>query len=200
VSRRVARLARGVPLALPRLVRASDGRPAALATSVTLLDDGERLRVAFECEDPEPRATLLNRDGPLWEEEVVELFLAPGRSTPKRYYEFEINPLGTVFDAIVDSPRGDRRALRVDPSWDCPGLTARAEVDGASGLWRAELGVPWRSVAADSSVSAWRLNVYRVDRPAAAAPEFTAWSPTWAAPADFHRPAHFGILLRAGIE
>lgn len=195
-----ARLARGVPVALAPLVRATDGSPPALATRVTLLDDGERLRVALECDDPEPWATISRRDGPLWEEEVVEVFLAPGRGAPRSYYEIEVNPLGAVFDARIDCPHGDRRALRVDSGWDCPGLTAHVDVDRERGLWRAELGLPWRSLAADSTSVEWRLNVYRVDRPRGGDAEYSAWSPTRVTPADFHRPARFGYLTRAGIE
>ena len=166
------RLVRGVPLALPPLVRATDGAPPARATRVTLLDEGERFRLEFDCEDPEPWATLTARDGPLWQEEVVEVFLAPGHATPKSYYELELNPLGAVFDARVECPHGDRRGMRVDPGWDCAGLVTRVAVERARGAWQAAVGVPWRSLAA-ADVAEWRLNVYRVERPRGGSPPST---------------------------
>lgn len=193
------RLERGVPLALPPLVRASDGAPPARATRVTLLDDGEQLHVDFDCDDPDPWATLAQRDGPLWQEEVVEVFLAPGRATPNRYFEFELNPLGTLFDARVECPNGDRRGLAVDSGWDCAGLAARVAIDRPAARWRAGLAIPWRGLAAGARVAEWRLNVYRVERPRPGDAEYSAWSPTRVAPADFHRPARFGYLTRAGI-
>ena len=40
----------------------------------------------------------------------------------------------------------------------------------------------------------WRGNFYRIERPHDAEPEFSGWSPTMTDPADFHKPAYFGIL------
>ena len=61
-----------------------------------------------------------------------------GRKTPSRsfsrptnrlttYYEIEVNPLGALFDARVESPGLSRASMRVDPAWDCPGLEARVD-------------------------------------------------------------------------
>ena len=192
----------GHPLEL-RLCEAVAGGEPRLATRATLLDRGDALVVRFECADPEPRARYRRRDEPLWEEEVVELFVAPGEATPTRYYELEVNPLGAVFDAIVDSPHGDRREMRVDPGWDCPGLEAGAEIDSAAGLWRALLVVPWAALDLDGErAETWRLNLFRIERPRDGAtgrdgaPEYSAWSPTLVAPADFHRPARFASIRR----
>jgi hypothetical protein len=177
------------------LVRAIDGGAPRLATRLALLDDGERLHVRFECEAPAPWATHRQRDAPLWEEEVVEVFVAPGEPTPRRYFELELNPLGAVFDAAVDNPHGDRREMRVDSGWDCPQLETRCEIDAARGLWRAELALPWRALG-DAREKRWRLNAFRIERPRGGEPEFCAWSPTFARPADFHRPARFGFVTR----
>ena len=40
----------------------------------------------------------------------------------------------------------------------------------------------------------WRANLYRIERPRDAAPEYSCWSPTLTDPADFHKPARFGVL------
>lgn len=192
-------LERGRELALPPLRRATDGGLPRLSTRATLLDDGERLTVRFECEDPEPSATLTARDAPLWQEEVVEVFLAPGSETPRRYFELELNPLGAVFDAVVDSPHGERGGMRVDASWTCGGLETAVVHDRGRGLWRATLAIPWRALAeADPAPADWRLNLYRIDRPSGAPAEFSAWSPTFRDPADFHRPDRFGFVSRFG--
>jgi len=195
------RLERGVPISIAQLVRAEDGGAATLGTRVELLDDGEKLHVAFDCDDPEPWSTLVERDAPLWQEEVVELFLAPGAGTPTSYFEFEINPAGALFDAVVASPRGDRREMRVDPSWNCEGVVAGARLRSDGSGWGARLVLPWRSLAVDPTgtrATTWRANFFRVDRPSGGTTEFSAWSPTGIRPADFHRPARFGILERVG--
>lgn len=191
------RLRRGVAERLRPLRRASDGLAPALATVVELVDDGEALRARFRCEDPEPWATLVRRDADLWTEEVVEVFLAPGGATPAGYAELELNPLGTCFDAWVSSPRGDRRDLALDRGWECAG-GAVAAARTASG-WSAELAIPWRALAGgEAAPRLWRANFFRIDRPRAAPAEFSAWSPTWADPPDFHRADRFGFLERLG--
>ena len=55
--------------------------------------------------------------------------------------------------------------------------------------WWAELSIPWEKPS-----KIWRANFYRVERPRDGAPEFTCWSPTLTNPADFHKPARFGLL------
>jgi hypothetical protein len=191
------RLVRGEPAALPPLRLAADGGVPRRATRVVLLDDGERLHVRFECADPDPWATLLTRNGPLWEEEVVEVFLAAGPAWPRRYLELEVNPLGTVFAAWIGNPRGDRRALSVEPISHCADLETRVALDPAANGWRAELALPWAMLAARDTGS-FRANFYRVERPRPGTPEHSAWSPTFVEPPDFHRPARFGSLQRDG--
>ena len=192
------RLAIGRRVELAPLREATAGGAPRLPTAVALTDDGDRLRLEIVATDPQPWATLRRRDADLWSEEVVEVFLAPGAETPQRYFELELNPLGTLFDARVDCPHGDRRGVRFDRSWSCVGLETRVEVDRSRGWWRTELAIPWRAVGPAPTPSAWRLNIYRIDRPPGAGAEHSAWSPTLVAPADFHRPARFGFLDRVG--
>lgn len=197
---------RGVPLLPPLSLSNGKGRPAQ-ATEVRLAWTEERLHVLFECEDRDPWGTLTRRDDPLYLEEVVEVFLAPGAVTPTCYCEFELSPLGTLFDARISNPFSRRVDMTTDIAWDCPGLAwavgvrrerrgGRAEQD-----WWAALAIPWASVGSAEAEGApprvWRANFYRIDRPRRprdTAAEFSAWSPTLAEPADFHLPARFGIL------
>ncbi len=186
---------REVP-ALPALLLADGRGPAEHDTRVRLFHDGATLHVRFDCTDADVWATHTRRDAPLWEEEVVELFLAPGADDPVSYFEIEVNPLGAVFDAVVRNPHGDRRGMIVDTGWDCPGLVAGAVIEPDAGAWSAWLSVPWSSVApAGELPREWRANFYRIERPRAGRAEFSCWSPTCTEPADFHRPARFGRLL-----
>ena len=194
-------LGRGSAAVIDRLARSEDGGAPTLATTVELVDDGERLIARFDCDDPEPWATYLQRDAPLWEEEVVELFVAPGTETPGCYLELEVNPLGTIFAARVTSPFGDRRALTVERGWNCHGLDCSATLRGDGTGWNARLALPWRALAAlapEAPADHFRINLFRIDRPARGTAEFSAWSPTFVTPADFHRPGRFGFLRRVG--
>jgi len=189
------RLRRGESIELGPLVRAEDGGDVRWSTRAGLAWHDDRLIARFECEDADAWGDLSTRDAPLWTEEVVEIFVAPGEATPRRYFEIELSPRGVVFDAVVLCPHGDRRDLSVDAAWYCPGLETRVEPTGRAAGWRATISLPWTSLSPAPPPRRWRLNLYRIERPRdGAAPEFSAWSPTLVSPADFHRPDRFGHL------
>ncbi len=166
---------------------ARDGSAPQLATAVRLGARGGSLLVRFDGRDHGIVATLTRRDDPLWKEDVFEVFLSP-EDPPRVYFEFEVNPLGTLFDARVESPDGRRDTMRVDVGWDCPGFSAR--VRRREGLWSALMTIPLAPMA--PTAPTWRANFYRIDR--GAPDEYTAWSPTGSDPPDFHRPDRFGFL------
>ena len=80
-----------------------------------------------------PTSNVMPRSG---RKRSSRFFSPPVRPTPKRYFEFELNPLGTLFDAVVDNPHSRRDDMVVDPSWDCPGIVWRVE-KLAGQDWRA---------------------------------------------------------------
>jgi hypothetical protein len=182
---------------LPRLQLqdARDGREPRLSTSVRVgLRDGVLL-IRFDARDAGVLASLTERDAPLWTEDVVEVFLAP-EDPPRLYYEFEVNPLGALFDARVDSPDLSRATMRVDPAWTCRGFSARVRRGPAT--WSALLRIPLSPMAPAQIPSMWRANFYRVDR--GKPDEYSAWSPTFAEPPDFHVPERFGFLSLSGLS
>jgi Carbohydrate-binding family 9 len=179
-----------VALAPIRLSDAPTGARPRLATSVRAGLRGGALCVRFDARDDGVVATLTERDAPLWTEDVCEVFLSP--EDPARvYYEFEVNPLGALFDARVASPDLRRDTMRVDSGWTCDGFSA--SVTRRPGRWSARLTIPLASMCrGEAAPQVWRANFYRVDR--GAHDEFSAWSPTLADPPDFHVPERFGIL------
>jgi hypothetical protein len=166
------------------------GRPR-LSTSVRVGLRGRTLCVRFDGRDDGVVATYTRRDEPLWEEDVFEVFLAPGADAPNVYYEFEVNPLGALFDARVEKPNGSREGMRVATEWDCSGFQARVTRRDAK-RWSASLRIPLDGLLEGEVPEVWRANFYRIDR--GRQEEFTAWVPTLADPPDFHVPERFGIL------
>jgi hypothetical protein len=181
-----------VGLAPFHLKSSADGSPPRLGTTVRLGARGGALLVRFDGRDRGVVATLTGRDDPLWKEDVFEVFLSPA-DPPAVYYEFEVNPLGALFDARIESPDGRRETMRVDVSWNCPGFSAR--VRRREGLWSAVLKIPLAPMARDGTLG-WRANLYRIDR--GEPDEYSAWSPTLVDPPDFHRPDKFGFLNLPG--
>ncbi|HEY0371828.1 MAG TPA: carbohydrate-binding family 9-like protein [Thermoanaerobaculia bacterium] len=180
-----------------RLRRATDAAAPRLATSVAVWYDDEYLSVLYSAADDHIRATYHRHDDPLYEQDVVEVFLAP--DTLKQYFEIEINPHGVVFDAIIESPHGTRQGMATDVTWTCDGLlVALRKVFESSGAMTVDTlaRIPFRalerSVPADGET--WRGNFFRIDRHPEHGDEFSAWQATMKTPADFHVAAAFGVL------
>ena len=180
---------------LPPFTLADGSGLAQQQTVARICYDTQALNARFDCDDRDIWGTYTQRDHPLYDEEVVELFLAPGPADPVHYYEFEISPNGVLFDARIYNPTSQRSDLQVDQAWNCPGIRWQAVRDDAASHWWAILVIPWSAVVpAGDPLQVWRANLYRIERPRGAAPEYSCWSPTMTEPADFHKPAHFGIL------
>lgn len=202
-------LVRGLGGASAPMVDAVSGMPLprALRASVETAWTDERLLVLFTCVEQHVWATHTARDAPLYEEEVVEVFLAP-MGDVRHYYELEVSPANVIFDARVTNLDLDRRTMQVETSWTCAGLETRVHVDGtlqrslpaadeppSAACWRAVLSIPFAAfpeLAAPRAGDQWRANFYRIERGREVS--YAAWSPTMERPANFHVPARFGVL------
>jgi Carbohydrate family 9 binding domain-like len=154
----------------------SSGQRPQWGTEVRIGWEEKALLVLFLCQDPNPWATLTERDQPLWEEEVVEVFLDPfGDRTC--YFEFEVNPLNTVTDVFI---RRIRTGLRI---------TAAGRLPYG---WVAALKIPFSALGDCQPVGTWRANFCRIERPENQPRELSSWSPTYTG--TFHVPERFGLL------
>lgn len=209
---RVPRVKAGVPIAWEAvpdrwLCRSQDGGEPEQATRVRVAWSEWALHVRFACADRDAWGTFTQRDDPLWQEEAVEVFLAPGEAAPRAYAELEVSPAGVLFDAWIENPDSLRATMRTRVEWDCPGVAWEVGRTGGAGGsrqdWWAELALPWAGLlAGDAAVEAlpraWRANFYRIERPRDGEAELSAWSPTLVDPADFHQPGRFGVLQLEG--
>ena len=176
--------------------------PPRFPTEARLCWDETHLYVAFSCRDTDIWGTYTQRDEPLFDEEVVEIFLCPSGNLA-HYFEFEVSPRNTVFDANVFNPEGDRRTMLVDREWNAAGLRTAVRVAGTLAQrddhdlgWIAELAIPFADLGLPGPPAAdaqWRMNLYRIER--GEVEEFSAWSPTLKSPPDFHVPSRFGTLV-----
>ena len=180
-----------------RLRRANDGATPRLATTVTAWFDDDYLTVLFCAADDHLVATMYAHDAPLYDEDVVEIFLAPdGLGT---YFELEVSPRGTLFDARITSPNGVRQGLRADRAWTCEGMWAAVRrVTESSGTTTLDVVVRIPFYALERDVpgegETWRANFFRIDRHPQQGDEYSAWQPTMKEPADFHVAAAFGTI------
>src|SRR6185503_19457471 len=180
-----------------RMRRATDASAPRLATSVAAWYDDEYLTILFSATDDQISATHLTHDAPLYEEDVVEVFLAPQQ--PSDYFEIEVSPRGTIFDARTHSPDGVRSTMKTDRDWTCEGLVAAVrqikESDGTISI-DTLTRIPFAALgrAAPKDGETWRANFFRIDRHKQFDDEFSAWQPTMRNPADFHVTKAFGTL------
>lgn len=184
-----------------RLRLSTDGTVPRLSTTVSAYYDHEFLSLVFSSADDLIVASILDRDGPIYQQDVVEAFLAPEQ--PGDYFEIEVSPKGTVFDARISSPDGVRATMKADVGWDCRGLVAavKREVEvGGTLTVDTLMRVPFAALGRTTPLPGeeWLGNFYRIDRHPELGDEYSAWRPTGRVPADFHVTAAFGRLVFGG--
>jgi hypothetical protein len=187
-----------------QLTIATNGLPGRCRTTVKMLYNMRFLYLAFECEDDFVWGTLTNHDSAIFGEECVEAFISPS-GKPRQYYEINVSPLNTVFDAFILNGRpanGDWSHFLSWKDFTCENLVTRVHVNGelkvrgAKG-WSVEYAIPFTSIIGSDNLSpksgeVWRANFYRIDAPEPGKLEYYSWSATGVN--DFHLPWRFGIL------
>jgi len=181
---------------------------ALLQTEARLCWDDRNLYVALQCVDTDIWGTLRNRDDPLFNEEVVEVFLDPTCSLTD-YFEFELSPHNVMWDAKVGNDWQSGGSFLTDLEWTCEGWQTAVRVagtledrDDVDQQWTVEMAIPFDQITPDGAPpgdgAAWRANLYRIER--GEPDEFSAWSPPLNTPANFHWPARFGHLVFSAEE
>ncbi|MBM3502224.1 MAG: hypothetical protein FJX74_26530, partial [Armatimonadetes bacterium] len=116
---------------------------------VLLGRDAEALYLAASLPKPvgaDLKASTAQHDGPLWEDDAVEVFIAPSPGDG-RYYQFIVNAAGVTWESAGR-----------DASFDAPWEAKRSVTEGD---WTVELRVPFASlgVAPPKEGAVWGVNV-----------------------------------------
>lgn len=99
----------------------SENTPAKVRTDAYLVEDGERLLVAFDAHDPDPgeiRAYLRDRDS-AYSDDMVGVVL-DSFDDQRRAFEFFVNALGVQMDLTIDEINGGESDAW-DAIWDSAG-------------------------------------------------------------------------------
>ncbi len=189
-----------------RFVHPSDGSAPVLSTYAKFLWDDEYLYVGFICEDPNVWATMTNRDDLLYNGEVVEIICDPD-GDGLNYFEFQVNPLGTVLDLTINKPYMD--GGHSDISWNLNDQHAAVWVDGTLNdttdtdtQWTCEVALPFAELEfmatsmhfPPENGDQWRMLVTRYDYPHMGSPVYELFSWDQTLPNNFHVPAMFGRI------
>ncbi|MEA1996791.1 MAG: carbohydrate-binding family 9-like protein [Gemmatimonadota bacterium] len=191
------------------LVDCVTGNKPRYPTTARMLYDSEWLYVGFHCRDPDIWGTMTGHDEPIYNEEVVEIFIDPAGSLCA-YYELEVSPLNTSFDALIlnnavtcgSEGRGDK--FQGFTAWDPAGFKHAVHLegelnahDGMARYWECEMALRFDELFLGGNIpprpgDQWRVNLYRIDIQGDRVEE-SAFSPTGLA--DFHVPARFGKIV-----
>ncbi|MDQ3800356.1 MAG: carbohydrate-binding family 9-like protein [Acidobacteriota bacterium] len=165
--------------------------PGGRHSQARLLWSETALYVRFEAAQAEPliisaEPNLETKTRGLWDRDVCEIFVAPDKNEPQKYFEFEIAPTGEWIDlAIHQLP--DRR--ETDFGYDSGMLTAaRIEKDKVL----MAIKIRWKAFGKTPKANdVWRGNLFRCVG-AGATRGYLAWQPTRTIQPAFHVPEAFG--------
>lgn len=170
-----------------------DGReaPVGRRSTVKLLWSATALYARFEANQTEPlvvaeKPDLSKKAMNLWDRDVVEIFLAPDKNEPRKYFEFEAAPTGEWLDVALDSTSGKRVS-----NWGYrSAMESAAKIE--DGRVVIAMKIPWKAFGKTPRAGdVWLGNLLRCvgkdpDR------GYLAWSPTMTSEANFHVPERFG--------
>ncbi len=173
-------------------------------TSFRLMWDDTFLYVGYDAPDDHLHCEFDQRDGEIYNQDAVEIFLDPD-GDGKNYYEIQICPSGTIFDSLLTSYRANAKEPECN-KWNST-MQARVSIEGTLNMkddvdkgYTAEFAIPWADIHhAPSSPpkpgDRWRANFFRLDD-AKGGKKAWAWSPPLNN--DFHNLPRFGLIEFVG--
>ena len=174
-------------------------------TEAKLLWDHRYLYVSFRCQDAHIWGIHTTHDSPVYNDDCVEVFLAPHPQQPGNYFNIEMNVRGAWLDQ--HHPRGPRK--REKREWNAKGVKIGITIDGTLNndadtdrQWILEAAIPLANFAGVARHipprpgDVWRLNLNRLG--GRTNPQYSQWSPSRTPKPQFHAPADFGRVVFSG--
>ena len=171
-----------------------DTAPAGRRFTARLLWSDTALYVRFEASQSEPlvisdKPDLTHKTMNLWDRDVCEIFIAPDRSKPNKYFEFEVAPTGEWIDVGLEVLLDKRRS-----DWDySSGMKSAARIEKEKVI--SAIRIEWSAFGKSPKIGeSWLGNLYRCvgkdpDR------GYLAWRPTQTETPAFHVPSKFGEFV-----
>lgn len=181
------------------------GAPAAReGTRARLLWDREWIYFFAEMDDADVANAVTEHDGPMWNDDVFEIFLKPSERHAG-YYEFEFNPNGAIFDAFfpgAESVRNLAELVKRERFHVELRVAVRGTINNPADRdhgWTVEGRIPWSDFAPTGGRPApgetWHVNFARVN---GARPTQELSSAVPLARPSFHRTADYAPLVFTG--
>ncbi|MGG4146531.1 carbohydrate-binding family 9-like protein [Paenibacillus algorifonticola] len=173
------------------LVDTVTGAPPRERTEVRIGWSSKHLHIRFACRDLHIVSEFTQRDEPLYEQDVVEVFIDE-EGEGRRYMELEVSPNNVVFDAIIEND-GSGGISSSDLMWQFSGLQTSVQSDDQGNVLYF-IDIPASNFQRPFAPGlVFHINLYRIDQDVRGTREYQAWRPTGAV--NFHLPQHFGKLI-----
>lgn len=169
----------------------SENAPEGRRFNARLLWSDAALYVRFEAAQAEPLVVSNKPDATkktmgLWDRDVVEIFIAPDKREPRKYFEFEVAPTGEWLDVALDATSGTRKS-----DWDyASGMEVFSRIEKDRVVMAMK--IPWTAFGRTPKVGdVWLGNLFRC---VGKDPNrgYLAWQPTRTEQPNFHVPEAFG--------
>ncbi len=139
-----------------------EGRPATKQTEVKLTYDDKNLYIFYKCIEPKAKfliARVKEKDGPIWNDDCVELFISPSFG---KTYHLIINSIGSLYDSEIEVNDQTIRGYVTNISYDSH---ARVKTYIDKDYWSVEISIPFRSLnSSPVSGTYWKINFAREDK------------------------------------
>lgn len=190
----------------PHFKHSTDAKAVDFETNVSVQSDDNFLHVTFNClqDNFVEQNNMTVHNDPLYNQEVFEVFVSPGKEDSKHYLEIEINPNNALWVGTINNPTLGEETQTLE------GMIAHGDAEivhealKSSNSWNGKLSIPWKLIGKDAK-GQYRINFYRIRSNQSHADvnwtcnaetcDFVCWSSTLSgeSPA-FHRPKRFGFL------
>jgi len=156
-------------------------------TTARVVWDDENLYIGFRCAVPDVSKLTVEateRDGAVWLDDAVEVFLQSDPAKSRQYAQFVVNAAAVQLDTSSGG-------VGANAPWDAAALVGEA-------AWFAEIEIPWESVSSEAHPregDRWRVLLGQ-DCQVQGAVELSAWITRYdAGQRYFHQPERFGDLI-----
>ena len=179
----------------------------AQSTVARMLWDDDNLYIIYVCDDPYLDSEVTEHDGPVYEEDAVEIFATPNPDDLSAYFGYEMNITPALLDYIAFEA-GEHSTKVIQFPWESEGVQLATTYDGTlndhSDIdrgWILEIAIPFENFRhlggriPPKVGDMWRLNLNRTKGDKG---RFSQWSDTRAENASFHHSAYFGKAYFSG--
>jgi hypothetical protein len=175
-------------------VRQADAKPPKAETFVRMLHDDENLYIAIDADEPAINKLVAKAEKNdsvkypyIWDDDALEIFIAPDRKNPGSHAQIIINTKGIVLDGWFGAHKYYPQNHEFSWNSKCKCKTSKVR-----NRWYAEIAIPLASLAVDGKKPGqeWAMNLCR-DR-AAGVKERSSWSPTLSE--EWRVPTRFGLV------